>query len=343
MEKKMLRRVALYSLLLSFSLCAFSQQRKQLQKPLIRIGENLPPSVKALSRAGKEIDMTPRIEVEAGTGNYKLLFRNPDDTTKWAYQVFEPATKMDIVVESTVKIDSNEFVYEYTLESFRSSKQNLASFGIDLDTGIVTGCKVPHTGEWHCYLPTRNRRSLFFSGAFISDRFGNIIDYVLKPGTRLSGFIVKSTAPPGIVNCDSRGRVDPQSLRVIGMDGEMVPDAIFLARPHPREDRLWGRTIGPVRVPATITPAQFLDRLLSMIDESFKEGWIGKEALAHQFHTLVNSAKEQLLKGNTVGGKQTLNTFLQLVETTYQRGEILSEPYGLFKYNTLYLTEKLLE
>ncbi len=127
------------------------------------------------------------------------------------------------------------------------------------------------------------------------------------------------------------------------MSAEMVPSEILDALPRPANDRLVGRTIGPVRVPATITPAQFLDRLLSMIDESFKEGWIGKEALAHQFHTLVNSAKEQLLKGNTVGGKQTLNTFLQLVETTYQRGEILSEPYGLFKYNTLYLTENLLK
>jgi hypothetical protein len=287
--------------------------------------------------------MTPRIEVEPGTGNFKILFRNPDDTTKWAYQIFEPATKIDIIVESTAKIDSNQFVYEYTIENLRTSRQNVASFAIELDTGIVRTCHVPLVGEWRCYLPTNSRSSVFFSGAFMSDRSGNIIKYVLAPGTRLSGFVIKSEAPPGIVYCNSRGRVDPQLLRVVGMDGEMVPDAIFRARPSPSEDRVRGRTIGPVRVPEHTRPEMFIDRIVSVLDTCLEEGWIGKRTVADQFYLLLYIIKAEIVKGNADGAKGTLAHLISLVEVMYQRGELLSEAYALLKYNTLYLTNRLLQ
>jgi|GEM_PF-5240578 len=334
----------LCTLTVVLELAAYSQERKPLLKPSYKIIEKVPAaSFMESPLTGKKIDLTPQGKFDSQTGNFVILLRNPEDTMKWARVLWEPATKLEVIVTAQVSMEGSEYVYDYTLQNLSSSRQAVGTFALEVDTAVVVSCQVPNEGKWHYYLPNARRKMWVFSGGDIVTSHGEIVGYVLKAGRTLGGFVVRSQSPPAMITCYVTGNVGQGGRRVIGLSAEMVPSEILDALPSASEDRLMGITIGPQAATATITPAQFLDRLLSMIDESFKEGWIGKEALAHQFHTLVNSAKEQLLKGNTVGGKQTLNTFLQLVETTYQRGEILSEPYGLFKYNTLYLTEKLLE
>jgi hypothetical protein len=54
----MLRKIIVLNLLIAlFSVCMFPQQRKQLQKPSIRIAENFPQTLKGMSKGGKEINL----------------------------------------------------------------------------------------------------------------------------------------------------------------------------------------------------------------------------------------------------------------------------------------------
>ena len=86
------------------------------------------------------------VEEIAGTGNYRIYYRGQDG--KVHFVRFEPATKVDVIVKSTVEKPTSaqgispsagppEYIYKYQIQSLKTSRQPIRTFVIRMKTPVI--------------------------------------------------------------------------------------------------------------------------------------------------------------------------------------------------------------
>lgn len=107
------------------------------------------------------------------------------------------------------------------------------------------------------------------------------------------------------------------------------------------ENIAWkGKTIGPTAPPADFKPFEFLNYIINLKHEAYSLGWITNKGIEQSLDVKLENAKKKLEAGDIKTAKNILNAFLNEVEAQKDK-HLTSEAYGLLKYNTQYIVERL--
>ena len=249
--------------------------------------------------------------------------------------VFEPATKIDPKVKSTVSKDSrtNTYLYSYSIENGVGSQQNLLSF--ILEFGNVEVINKTEADSWH------NRRQMERSGdqMVFANRWAWHGDQGLEATWSTDGFALESPGIPGIMNANFRGRASLSILWPGGLPSPELRQKLSAIRKYPANHVL-RKTIAPVAPPTQFEATAFLDTLISYKHEAFARGWIDNQGIVNSLDAKLDNVKKHLEKQKTKQAINVLNAFINQVEA--QNGKHLtSEAYALLKFNAKFLIEQL--
>jgi len=134
---------------------------------------------------------------------------------------------------------------------------------------------------------------------------------------------------------------------------------IFALKVYPANHVL-RKTVAPVALPSSFLPLDFLETLVSYIDQAFNLGWIDDQDIVNDLDEKLGDAKQQLEQGETKEAIEILQDFIEEVEEEagveeededdeddYDEDDdqkhLTSEAYALLKYNAEYLIKKLSE
>ncbi|TET81091.1 hypothetical protein E3J38_04530 [candidate division TA06 bacterium] len=225
---------------------------------------------------------------------------------------------VNVIVEAAVTFDSTtkDYRYRYTLQNLEGSPREAGVFEVAFDPSLpFSDFVAPQTSRhpWQAWARWKQTNPEFW------ERSGRPLRWhgTLTLGESLGGFSYRSPVLPGIVHCWSNC---------------FIPDG--------RSFFLRGNTPGPVASPDPFDPQKFLERLSAIIDESLKEGWIEDENVAEDLKKRLESAREAIESGNEKRLKSILSALPEKVEEEKDRS-LLSEAYGLLKYNIQYWLDQL--
>lgn len=238
-------------------------------------------------KTGEEIlyDPKPRIELlDPKAGRYSLKWIGYDSKEKVV--VYQRPDAIDvIVVASVTKIDSGQYVYQYTLQNLATSGEHLASFELQTFCSDMIPSKLPTTidnvfvgkmsnnipefrvGKWILFAPLPPRAAV-------------------NPGQSIM-FRLTSSSAPGLVMC----RVDGGDFVMKGA-GEEMPQELENALPDRFAAMPSGYTVGPIDNLKTLSPAERASYLLKLLPKFKELGWITADALRWYQQTLSRSDLE---------------------------------------------------
>lgn len=308
--------------------------RLVLEKPLFRFPEKGPIQA----------------ALNGTTGDYTLRWKNPDGSL--ARTTFSPATKIDVIVTGAVDFDmtADEFIYQYRLESLRSSRQHIQWLIVEFNDAIQ-GISSPES--W-------NPAGLSFESALswvdtTRDKQGKV---GLAPGSVLDGFGFKapgssgverfSESPassqgfffhratsPGIVRCWARGHTD-----VVKVSGE-APEGLTDMLPRLLDDSVRGFTGGPVPIPKPLDPAKFAATIGDYSARALSLGWIDDPVTEKRLQEAISKIREALLAKNYALASRLLGSLKQGVDQEPTKGHLTSEAIALIKLNSQYLEREV--
>ena len=240
------------------------------------------------------------------------------DDTSYA-QGYMLTRNVNVIAQAEVTLDSTrkDYLYQYTLHKLKGSFRGARGFEVAFDPGLpFSDFTAPQTkpNPWSAWGQWKEKNPESW------ERMGRPLRWWgrLRPDRPLPGFSFRSPILPGIVHC--------WSGVVILHSNDLV--------------LLQGQTTGPVAPPDPFDPQEFLERLSSIIDESFWEGWIEDKRLAEDLKKRLESAREAIESGNEKRLKSILRALLTKVEEEKDRS-LLSEAYALLKYNIQYWLDQL--
>lgn len=226
-----------------------------------RLAANLDTSKAEWSR----LEAAGDIELDADTGDFRIYYQGRGGIRR--YWVFEPACKVEVVVEAEVSQNaSGEFVYRYTVRNLASSVQNVDWFMVRYEGAEIKDIVDPEPKELWRSFPTIHLRD---EPEYVVAWTGELPPEAVEgdkpgvfPGEAVSGLGFTSPHPPGNVSCYARGWVYGAS---IAEDAELAPDP----RPNLFGDCVIGTTLGPV--PAT--SSQTANGYLPFREALARDGW----------------------------------------------------------------------
>jgi len=315
---------------------------------------------------------------ESSTGNYIIQYVGETlegrDTT--VRVVFEPATKIipNISCSFLVLLDKDASEYSYKISNGNGAIQTVSRFMIEFgDVSVVTK---PNNHGWR----DARQRELEADSLLVLNRWAwsGTGDKGLSPGAIKEGFVLKSDGIAGIVNAYFRGRTAILKSPA-GGPGPDLAKKIAALRIFPA-DHVVRKTLGPVKLPTTVTSFFFLDTLLSYTRQSSELGWLGRDrdndcdndekpevGIVRNIEQRLKKAKRQLERRDSVLARRELEKLVSKVERLWKRSQddeerkhgrdrknwwrrdkgdrivMTSEAYALLKYNTEYLIDRLLD
>jgi hypothetical protein len=280
------------------------------------------------------------VEEIAGTGNYRIYYRGQDG--KVHFVRFEPATKVDVIVKSTVEKSTSaqgispsagppEYIYKYQIQSLKTSRQPIRTFVIRMKTPKGTRIALINPKDWYSreprpfeYAPNWVR----WSGLPRSDREPSTY---IQPGKSLKEFTLQSSGLPGILTAYIRGHITIHELR------EATDVSLRV-----EENSVQGKVIGPVPVPEVFRPVNFVTHMESLFAQSVGLGWINELQKAQPLVETLKSVKTALDKNRIPQARVQISEFLRTLDGLSKTEQVLtSEAVLLLKLNAEYLQNQL--
>jgi len=256
--------------------------------------------------------------------------------------VFEPGTKINPKVNSVVTKDSqkNTYLYSYSIENGADSQQNLDTFILEFGVDDVTDASTMWSSDR--IRGVQDEQIAFVNRWMWSGAQG------LEPTESANGFALESPGLPGITNANFQGRA-PILAWPTAPGGNLLKQ-IFALKVYPANHVL-RKTVAPVAPPSSFVPLDFLETLVSYIDQAFNLGWIDDHDIVNDLDEKLEDAKQQLEQGETKEAIEILQDFIEEVEEEAGVEEeeeddekhLTSEAYALLKYNAEFLIGKLSE
>lgn len=275
-----------------------------------------------------EPDLKPEVEFDKKTGNYiyHWIGRNGKKLTT----VFEPRTKVDVIVKPEVKFSTltSKYKYNYEVTNLKAGEQNLWVFAVEMRAGVSqvlnTVTKTPKEYmEWlkeekkwmkqiNIGIPESWRVSFVSPecprpGVYGVPALTWCNDLHMgdpgRPGSSRSGFSFESEGLPGIVNCFAKGYTPVPKLpegalvKAHGRSYMTVPEEV-LDSTHKLQMKFQfvsGKTLGPVRIPELLIPENFVEYIISLSTESFSLGWIEKKKVFEELVNRLGAVKQTLI------------------------------------------------
>jgi hypothetical protein len=266
------------------------------------------------------------VVLDTATQNWRIYYTREDEST--TYYVFQPATRVNVVVQGEVSLDmvNNDYTYKYTLNSLSNSTQKVRIFDVFDITSSVSNIVAP--GGWD-YLFLEGDTDVFWC----DDSTG------LTPGMSTTGLKFESSYLPSIVSCRSQGVV-PWVI-FPGEEVEWAPEV----EPSVLGNSVVGETIGPKVFPEPIssidTATTFINTLIWYTDESYIQGWIESTKVRDKYKRILQDCRTALTKHNQHLASMKLQQIIDTAESDFATHRILSEAYALLKYNVKYLKDQL--
>ena len=156
--------------------------------------------------------------------------------------------------------------------------------------------------------------------------------YQIWPGDTQNGFRFITHGLPTITNSSM------QAANAIPLSD----DDFELYYKDRKENMVVGKTIGPKSPLSNFNPREFLDSLISFINNSFEFTWIADESTYSKYNGWLVNAQEKLQQQDTVSARSYLQDILHEVDID-SSSTLTSEAYALLRYNTEYLLEQIPE
>lgn len=254
----------------------------------------------------------------------------------FAQSPFELGNKINVTVRGKASFNglNKTFNYSYAVNSSPKSEQKVWRFEvIHPNTKMVLEAESPQ--GW--YEPQWSGKGDFSSPPPFGISWGAPSEAGIPPGNTLSGFNYSSYGLPTITDYYAEGSHSlPWFPAGSAPEGE-IPGYDDLT---PYGPGVVGKTIVPVEPPAIFNPLNFLNHIINLKNEAFKIGWITNQGIEQSLDAKLESAKKKLDAGDIKAVKNILNAFLNEVEAQKDK-HLTSEAYGLLKYNTQYIVERL--
>jgi hypothetical protein len=267
------------------------------------------------------------VVLDTATQNWWVYYTQLDDST--TYFVYEPATRVSIVVQGEVSFDTinNNYTYKYTLNSLSSSVQNFKIFDLYDIASSVSNIVAP--SGWY-YLFSEGDTDIMWADT----------STWLIPGTSTTGLQFKSAYLPSIVSCWSKGVVPDI---VFPDEAEMEPDIV----PGLEGDSVRGKTIGPKELLQPLGSPEasttFINIMINYTNESYTQGWIESTTVRNSYINLLLDCRTAIENNYNRNATDDLQQLIDNAESDYSNQIILSEAYALLKYNAQYLKDSLPE
>jgi len=233
------------------------------------------------------------------------------------------ADNFQAVVKSIIRKIDTLFIYNYSIINNASSKQSLKCFLVDDDA--VNTSTIPPI-NWKSGRLKKNKISSFIG---LSDSAW------IKPSCILSGFQVRSTGLPCIMNFFLQAPYD------LLKEDDNVPSDLeswFLSKGY--INSLKGATIAPVDIMNPFVPLKFLDTLTGYATQSRSLGWIKDQPTEDKYLGYFSIARTKLVQRDSAGARNVLLQVLHDVDID-SASTLTSEAYALLRFNTEYLVNKL--
>ncbi len=261
-------------------------------------------------------------------GDFRFYYM--DDEGNEAFTVFEPGNKINAIVYGKILKEVDYFTYNYIINNLKTSSQSIIIFAIDY--GNFGNIKEFYYNKEYVFIS----KKVITNNVFCWLLYNKIAIHPLDTSDKI---YIKSSDKPGIINYYLGGN---------GQD----PDS---HAPYMRQDILVnsvsGKTLGPVKLPwedtnyaAPNKTTAMIDRLTGYMGESYDEGWIEDINVRDDLTNRLAEIKNNYKAGKTSEAKAILQGILDYIEPYKDTDKvILSEAYGLLKYNLEYVRDELLK
>lgn len=271
-----------------------------------------------------------KIEYVPGPKNFLLSWNGADGTRQKL--VWEPPDKVDVIVAAEVTFDSASamYTYSYTVTSLGSSRQKLRT--IYVEGAPPTSTERPDSSWYSRAIGAALAAELHVAGGWAWSQTGGPLG--LAPGQTASGFRIVSHRPPTVVRCYSAGWTPNMAPR------EEPPDEL-LAAVHSVTWRFpAGFTIGPAPNDTELTAVAEVSRLMTLVDEAERQGWLGSAATTRRVRTALGSVRSAVSAGRVTEATTQIQTVLRELRGTTAVG-LSSEGQALLQYRLPLLDTKL--
>ena len=259
---------------------------------------------------------------------------NGSEYGQWPNTPFAPLTELYPAnnfiphVNCSVTWQSDTLIYNYLVENDEQSKQRINLFWVTADVD-ESNLKKENPAYWESSGYANNLEG------WGAPTLNN--GYLIWPGDSESGFKFITTSLPTIAPYATQAYNSAPSTESMSSS-----EALAIYELNRTENMVWGETIGPKEIDTPCISLNFLDTLLNYNQRSLELGWIINQTTADKYDSLFSTAKT-LLEGNHIPWvDSTLHRVLEEVDED-SSGNITSEAYALFRYNTEYLLENLPE
>ncbi|GEM_PF-4637511 len=240
-----------------------------------------------------------------------------------------PKTKIDPVVKCAVSFESsnNLYTYSYTLSLLPSSQQYLLSFRL-FYSAIIQQRQKP-TARWDIFdVPGQN--NIDWANTNIDTTGLHTATTDIGPGMSLSGFSLKSSGLPTIINSYLEGNAP--GLAFTGEPPQKMEDLLSPIVDFPNNTVI-RRTLGPSLPPSPFDSLKFLDTVKSYINQARSLNWITADTIKNKYLALTDSARAQIQRGSGQFARITLDSVIAKTKRD-SSGAITSEAYALLRFNS---------
>ena len=311
------------------------KDKKRLDSTMLSIlTTNARGLIKNLDRAREFEELTSSVKFDPTTANYIYSWQGYDGTRKSV--VYEPATKIDVIVEAGVKSANRGYKYNYKVVNLKTGLQDITTFAVEYKAPVV---RASSPEGW-------------LSRSFVQKPvwgWSGEQKAAIKPGDSFADFTFQSKGLPGIVKCYAQGYTKIMRFP------EEKPSEIGKSIPKHFENMVSGKTIGPVSVSKDFNPLIFANNLSSLVQESFSLGWIDDEEVARSLEGKLREASFNIGLGLdrtfkairfilapklNREARNSLEIFVKEVESQEDK-HITSEAASLLTLNAQYLIDHL--
>ncbi len=232
---------------------------------------------------------------------------------------YPPRNKISGTIRTKVDNVGNKFHYQYVVYNFPTSLQKIDRLYIAYDGDFTLTDATGRIG-WHFD---------YYKGNLIG--WLNLSACVMKRGDTDSSFSYNCDCPPRIVNSLIQGenyRFDLSPYDTAGWSNDIFTNSLLKPALSPH---LW-------RTP--FDGSDFLDSLKSYVGQSHSLGWIMDQSSADAYARLIDSAKAQLQRYDSVSARREIDTVMQHAIAD-SAAVLSSEAYALIYFNAQYLLTQM--
>lgn len=250
-----------------------------------------------------DVDSSDAITSEA----YALLRYNTEYLLSFLPEATEPRNDLTAKASAEITTVNGVLQYSYTITNETTSNQSVANIYVEDTTTSAASAPVNWQTE-----KVQNQL----------DRFYTTTNQITA-GSSQSGYSVTSNSLPVI------GKVYVQSER-FAVDTTDIKTNSYIVT-----------TVVPSQRPAQINASAFIDSMISYNNRAYSLGWMQYYWVRDNNYYQLNNAKTMINMNVPASAVVILTAFEGWLDTCMSLSYFNKETYGLLKYNSIYLREKL--